>query len=64
MHDGSLKTLEEVVEHYNKGGTKNEWLSDKMRPLKMSDQDKKDLVNFMKACTGSFPRVERGRLPE
>lgn len=64
MHDGSLKTLEEVVEHYNKGGTKNEWLSDKMRPLKLTDQNKKDLVNFMKACTGSFPRVERGRLPQ
>jgi cytochrome c peroxidase len=64
MHDGSLNTLEEVVEHYNKGGTRNPWLSDKMRPLKLTDQDKKDLVNFMKACTGSFPRVERGRLPE
>lgn len=64
MHDGSLKTLEEVVEHYNKGGTKNEWLSDKMHPLKLTDQNKKDLVNFMKACTGSFPRVERGRLPQ
>ena len=64
MHDGSLKTLEEVVEHYNKGGTKNELLSDKMRPLKLTEQNKKDLVNFMKACTGSVPRVERKRLPE
>ena len=64
MHDGSLNTLDEVVEHYNKGGTKNQWLSDTMKPLKLSDQEKKDLVNFMKACTGSFPRVERERLPE
>src|SRR5581483_8330702 len=29
MHDGSLKTLEEVVEHYNKGGIKNPHLSEK-----------------------------------
>ena len=30
----------------------------------LSDQDKKDLVEFMKACTGEFPKIERGRLPE
>ncbi|WP_417396751.1 cytochrome-c peroxidase [Gimesia chilikensis] len=64
MHDGSLETLEEVVEHYNKGGTPNPWLSDKVKKLNLSAQDKKDLVAFMKACTGSFPKVEPGRLPE
>ena len=30
----------------------------------LSKQDKKDLVAFMKACTGPFPKVESGRLPE
>jgi cytochrome c peroxidase len=64
MHDGSLETLEEVVEHYNKGGTPNPWLSDKVKKLNLSAQDKKDLVAFMKACTGPFPKVESGRLPE
>ena len=64
MHDGSQRTLEEVVEHYNKGGTKNQWLSDKMTPLKLSPQDKLDLVEFMRACTGSFPHVASGRLPQ
>ncbi|MEQ9408570.1 MAG: cytochrome c peroxidase [Fuerstiella sp.] len=64
MHDGSLRTLEEVVEHYNKGGTPNAWLSDKMTPLKLSVQDKLDLVEFMRACTGEFPKVAFGRLPE
>ena len=64
MHDGSQKTLEEVVEWYAKGGHKNPWLSDKMKPLKLSDQDKADLVTFMKeGLTGSFPKVETGRLP-
>lgn len=52
MHDGSLKTLEEVVEHYNKGGTKNRWLHQDVRELKLSDQDKKDLVEFLKALNG------------
>lgn len=64
MHDGSLDTLEEVVEHYNKGGTKNPWLSDKIVPLKLTPQEKIDLVEFMRACTGSFPVVNFGRLPE
>ncbi len=64
MHDGSLATLEEVVEHYAKGGTKNKWLSDKMTPLKLSSQDKLDLVEFMRATTGSFPKIASGRLPE
>jgi len=52
MHDGSLKTLEEVVEHYNKGGIKNTWLHTDVRPLNLSDQDKKDLVEFLKALSG------------
>jgi cytochrome c peroxidase len=64
MHDGSMKTLEEVVEHYVKGGTPNPHLSDKIIKLKLSDQQKGDLVAFMKACTGEFTPVERERLPE
>lgn len=64
MHDGSLKTLEEVVQHYNKGGTPNPWLSDKMKKLDLTDQEVADLVAFMKACTGEFPPIEHGRLPE
>lgn len=52
MHDGSLRTLEDVVEHYNKGGTKNKWLHQDVRELKLSDQDKKDLVEFLKALSG------------
>jgi cytochrome c peroxidase len=52
MHDGSLKSLEEVVEHYNKGGIKNPWLDERMKPLNLSDQEKRDLVAFMKALSG------------
>ncbi len=52
MHDGSLKTLEEVVEHYNKGGIKNKWLHQDVRQLNLKDQEKKDLVEFLKALNG------------
>ena len=64
MHDGSQKTLEEVVEWYVKGGHANPHLSDKIKPLKLSDEDKKDLVEFMKSVTGKLPKVESGRLPK
>jgi len=64
MHDGSLATLEETVEHYNKGGDKNPWLSDKIVPLKLTPQEKIDLVEFMRACTGTFPYVSSARLPQ
>jgi cytochrome c peroxidase len=63
MHDGSLATLLDVVEHYNKGGTPNPTLSAKVKPLKLTDQEKQDIVDFMKACTGEFPKVARDRLP-
>ena len=64
MHDGSLKTLKDTVEHYNKGGTPNKNLSDKVKKLNLNKQQVQDIVAFMKPCTGRFPRVERERLPE
>jgi cytochrome c peroxidase len=63
MHDGSVATLEEVVEWYDKGGHPNPNLSDKMKPLNLTAQEKADLVEFMKACTGPTPSVETSRLP-
>ena len=63
MHDGSQATLEEVVEWYDKGGHPNPHLSDKIKPLNLSDQEEADLVEFMKACTSDTPPVETGRLP-
>jgi len=52
-----------VVEWYDKGGHPNPHLSAKIRPLKLSAQEKADLVEFMKACTGPTPTVETSRLP-
>nr|WP_201750062.1 cytochrome c peroxidase [Tautonia marina] len=64
MHDGSQKTLLEVVEHYAKGGIPNKNLSDKIKPIDLTEQEKLDLVAFMEACTGPLPPVETERLPE
>jgi cytochrome c peroxidase len=51
MHDGSIATLEEVIEHYNSGGKDNDNVDNLMRPLGLSAQDKKDLVAFLEALT-------------
>ena len=64
MHDGSLKTLEEVVEWYAKGGHPNPHLDKEVVKLDLTAQDKADLVAFMKACTGPLPKVNEGRLPK
>jgi cytochrome c peroxidase len=64
MHDGSVATLEEVVEWYDKGGHPNPQLSDKIKPLNLTADEKAALVEFMKACTSPTPAVEIARLPE
>ncbi|TWU47995.1 cytochrome-c peroxidase [Rubripirellula reticaptiva] len=65
MHDGSQGTLEEVVEWYNKGGHKNPYLSDKMKPLNLTEQEQADLIAFMvEGLTGEFPYVSQARLPQ
>lgn len=52
MHDGSQRTLAEVVDFYDKGGEKNPWLSKDMRPLKLTPEEKKDLLSFLDALNG------------
>lgn len=52
MHDGSMATLEEVVEFYDKGGVENPNLDRRIKPLNLSEQEKADLVEFLKALTG------------
>ena len=64
MHDGSVATLEEVVEWYDKGGHPNPHLSDKIKPLNLTAEEKVAIVEFMKACTSPTPAVETARLPE
>ncbi len=65
MHDGSQKTLMEVVEWYAKGGHRNPHLDEKVKKLDLTDQDKQDLVAFMaEGLLGPLPKVESGRLPQ
>jgi cytochrome c peroxidase len=52
MHDGSLPTLEEVVEFFNRGGIPNASLDPLVKPLFLNEQEKKDLVEFLRSLTG------------
>ncbi|MGE3779277.1 MAG: cytochrome-c peroxidase [Pirellulaceae bacterium] len=66
MHDGSLKTLEDVVAYYNRGGTANPQLDEEIFPLKLTDQDQADLVTFLKEGLSSsqYPDVAVPELPQ
>jgi cytochrome c peroxidase len=49
MHDGSIRTLEEVVEFYNRGGGANPNRDPLLQPLGLSAAEIRDLVAFLKA---------------
>jgi cytochrome c peroxidase len=65
MHDGHLKTLEEVVDYYNEGGIKNPQLNQRIVPLGLSTREKEDLVTFLKALSGeSWQQIKPPRREE
>jgi cytochrome c peroxidase len=51
MHDGSLKTLIDVVQFYNRGGVANSYLDSRMHPLGLTAAEVNDLVEFLRALT-------------
>jgi len=53
MHNGSLSSLEEVVQFYNQGGVANETLDPLIQPLNLTEIERSDLVEFLQALTGS-----------
>ena len=53
MHDGSLQTLRDVVQFYNRGGVPNEVLDPLIAPLNLSDREIEDVVAFLRSLTGS-----------
>ena len=64
FHDGSAATLREVVDHYDRGGDDRSNLSADMKPLKLSEQEKNDLVAFLRALTGKQLAVTLPQLPQ
>lgn len=73
MHDGSIRTLEEVLDHYVAGGrAPNPQQSKSIEPLKLSEADRRNLIAFLESLTDrqalqdprwSNPWTERGQGP-
>ena len=63
MHNGNEATLEDVVEFYDRGGDVKENLSPFITPLELTGQEKKDLVEFLKALDGELIKVTYPDLP-
>jgi cytochrome c peroxidase len=63
MHDGSIATLEQVVEHYDRGGIDRPSRSDLMKPLGLTSQEKTELVAFLKTLTSNLSPTAVPALP-
>lgn len=63
MRNGIYGTLEEVVEHYDRGGDVKDNLSPNIKPLNLTAREKADLVAFMKSLTGAPMHVSIPQLP-
>jgi cytochrome c peroxidase len=55
MHDGSLATLEDVVQFYRTGGQANSHLAPELAPIEMDDADAANLVAFLRALSRRAP---------
>lgn len=58
MHDGSVATLEDVVDFYDRGGDGAPNQSKLIFKLNLTAQEKQDLIAFLKTLTGTLPQVE------
>ena len=55
MHDGSINTLDEVLEFYAKGGVMNQQLDMRITRFYMDERIKRDLRSFLEALNGELP---------
>jgi cytochrome c peroxidase len=52
FHDGSMQTLWDVMDHYNKGdGVSDPWLDEDMQPLALTESEIDDVVAFLASLT-------------
>ena len=54
MHDGSLTTLDEVIEYYDRGGNTNPALDAELRPLRLTQSEKSALRAFLQSLSGTI----------
>ncbi len=54
MHDGSIATLEEVVEFYDRGGNDNPFRDRELRPLMLTEDEKEAILAFLQSLSGQI----------
>jgi len=60
MHDGSLATLEDVLEFYSEGGRSNPYLDPQILPRHFTKQEKTALIAFLKSLNGKIEEGSNG----
>jgi cytochrome c peroxidase len=63
MHNGQYATLEEVIDHYVRGGDDKSNLSPNFKAAELNDAEKKDLLEFLKILTGKPGEIAVPHLP-
>jgi len=66
MHNGAFFDFDEIIDFYNEGGGKNDFSANKtklLKPLKLSDKEKEDLVAFLESLSGPEIKMATPKLP-
>jgi len=61
MHDGSIASLEEVIEFFDRGGVSNSNRHPELKPLLLSSEEKRDLREFLHSLTGDHEYNSQGQ---
>jgi cytochrome c peroxidase len=63
MHDGSLPTLQAVIDLYDRGGVRRPSLDEEIHPLGLDAAEKADLIAFLDTLSGAPQRFVAPALP-
>lgn len=61
MHDGRFQTLRQVIDYYDRGATPNRFLDGQLKPLRLTETEKSDLVAFLKGLSPDSKPPDRDR---
>jgi len=64
MHNGAYRTLEQVIDHYDRGGDNQDNLDPNIKPLDLTAREKQDLVEFLKTLSGKQVAITLPQLPQ
>lgn len=60
MHNGRMMNIRQVIEHYDRGGSAPDGLEAEIRPLRLEEREKGELIAFLRSLNGRVHRVTGG----